>query len=99
MFTKASTVLTAIAAPLSIWVAAQGSPEPGPAPASVDQVAPEVVALSSVEGDAVDFLGGAADQSKLSYDNAHGDLVWTVTKGEETTKFDAKTGELVEMSW
>lgn len=99
MFTKASTVFTAIAAPLSIWVAAQGSPEPGPAPATVAQVAPEVIAASSVAEDAEIFLDGQADSTKLSFDGDRGELVWTAKKGTEVTKFDAKTGELVEMSW
>ena len=99
MFTKASTILTAIAAPLSIWAAAQGSPEPAPAPATLAAVAPEVLASSDVQAEAADFLGGEADVAKLSYDADHGELVWRVTKGSETTKFDAKSGDIVEMSW
>lgn len=99
MFTKASTILTAIAAPLSIWLAAQDAPQPVIVAASITEVAPGVVGEELVTAEAADFLEGPVVDAKISYDGDRQDLVWAVSDAAGTTKFDAKTGEVVEMSW
>ena len=71
---------------LALLAACGGKPQPEPEPVVV-------------EAEAADFLGGEADAKKLSFDGDHGALVWSMEKGGEKTTFDAKTGEIVEMSW